>query len=67
LASSSSDGAVRDFSHEELIKRNKASLEIFWLKDERLEDSENLPAPEVLAAEIVENLGDGAGAVQIDL
>jgi hypothetical protein len=34
----------------------KASLDIFWLKDESLEDSDNLPEPEVLAAEIVENL-----------
>ena len=32
------------------------SLDIFWLKDESLEDLENLPEPEVLAAEIVENL-----------
>jgi type I restriction enzyme M protein len=45
-----------EFSYDELIKRDKASLDIFWLKDESLEDSENLPEPEVLAAEIVENL-----------
>ncbi len=32
-------------------------MDIFWLRDESLEDSENLPAPEVLAHEIVENLG----------
>ena len=44
------------FSYEELVKRDKASLEIFWLKDESLKDSDNLPAPEVLAAEIVESL-----------
>jgi type I restriction enzyme M protein len=31
-------------------------LDIFWLKDESLEDTDNLPAPEVLAAEIAENL-----------
>ncbi len=46
----------RAFAYEELIKRDKASLDIFWLKDESLEDSDNLPAPEVLAAEIVESL-----------
>ena len=46
----------RAFSYDELIKRDKASLDIFWLKDESLEDSENLPAPEVLARDIVENL-----------
>ena len=40
-----------------MIQRDKVSLDIFWIKDESLEDSENLPAPEVLANEIVENLG----------
>ena len=34
----------------------KASLDIFWLKDESLEDSENLPAPGMLAREISDNL-----------
>ena len=38
------------------MQRNKANLDIFWLKDDSLEDTENLPAPEVLAAEIAENL-----------
>jgi len=38
------------------VTRDKASLDIFWLKDESLEDSENLPEPEVMAAEIVESL-----------
>jgi type I restriction enzyme M protein len=44
------------FSYDDLVKRDKASLDIFWLKDESLEDSDNLPDPEVLAAEIVESL-----------
>jgi len=44
------------FTYEELMERDKVSLDIFWLKDESLEDSENLPDPDVLAAEIVENL-----------
>jgi type I restriction enzyme M protein len=39
-----------------MMQCEKASLDIFWLKDESLEDSDNLPEPEVLAAEIVENL-----------
>lgn len=38
-----------------LIGRDKAKLDIFWLKDDSLEDSENLSTPEVLAAEIAEN------------
>jgi hypothetical protein len=37
-------------------KRDKASLDIFWLKDESLEDSANLPEPHLIAAEIVEDL-----------
>lgn len=44
------------FTYDELIKRDKASLDIFWLRDESLEDAANLPAPDVLAAEIVEDL-----------
>ena len=46
----------RTFTYDELMKRDKASLDIFWLRDNSLEDSENLPAPEVIAAEIVEDL-----------
>jgi type I restriction enzyme M protein len=46
----------RSFSYEELMARDKASLDIFWLRDESLEDTDNLPAPEVIAAEIVEDL-----------
>jgi len=41
----------------ELVARNKTNLNIFWLKDESLEDTENLPAPPpVIEAEIVEQL-----------
>ena len=46
----------RAFSYEELMQRDKASLDIFWLKDESLEDSDNLPDPAILAREIVESL-----------
>src|SRR5436305_5333999 len=46
----------RPFSYEELVSRDKASLDIFWLRDETLEDAGNLPAPELIAAEIVEDL-----------
>ena len=60
----------KSFSYEEIIKRDKTSLDIFWLRDESLEDSENLPAPEVLAAEIVEDLQaalDQFAAIATDL
>ena len=46
----------RGFEYDDLIQRDKTNLDIFWLKDESLEDSDNLPDPEVLAMEIVENL-----------
>ena len=46
----------RGFSYDELIARDKVSLDIFWLRDESLEDSDNLPPPAVLAVEIVEEL-----------
>jgi type I restriction enzyme M protein len=49
-------GRWRPYTYEELVARDKASLDVFWLKDEALEDSANLPAPEVIAAEIVEDL-----------
>jgi type I restriction enzyme M protein len=38
------------------LKRDKVSLDIFWLKDDSLEDSANLPDPDVIAAEIAEDL-----------
>lgn len=46
----------KPFTYSELMQRDKINLDIFWLKDESLEDSDNLPDPEILAAEIVENL-----------
>ena len=50
------DGRWRAYDYEELINRDKASLDIFWLRDESLSDSDNLPAPDIIAAEIVEDL-----------
>jgi len=38
------------------MQRGKVNLDIFWLKDESLEDYENLPSPDILAREIAENL-----------
>lgn len=42
--------------YNDLIQRDKVSLDIFWLKDESLEDSENLPDPDILARDIAEHL-----------
>ena len=44
------------FGYDELIARDKANLDITWLRDNSLEDLDNLPAPEVIAREIVEDL-----------
>jgi type I restriction enzyme M protein len=44
------------FTYDELMQRDKVSLDIFWLKDESLEDSDNLPDPDILAKEIIEHL-----------
>ena len=49
-------GRWRAYDYAELAQRDKCSLDIFWLKDESLEASENLPEPDVIAAEIVEDL-----------
>ncbi len=46
----------KSFDYEELLKRDKTNLDIFWLKDDSLEDLENLPEPGVIASEIKENL-----------
>ena len=46
----------KSFSYEELTERDKLNLDIFWLKDESLEDSANLPDPDIIAQEIVEDL-----------
>jgi type I restriction enzyme M protein len=46
----------RPFTYDELIARDKANLDLIWLKDDSLEDLDNLPAPEVIAREIVEDL-----------
>jgi type I restriction enzyme M protein len=44
------------YDYDELAARDKASLDIFWLKDESLADSDNLPPPDVIAQEIVDDL-----------
>lgn len=49
-------GRWRTYTYDELLARDKVSLDIFWLRDESLEDSANLPDPDVIAAEIVQDL-----------
>jgi type I restriction enzyme M protein len=53
------DGRWRRFTYEEVIARDKTSLDITWIKDKSLADLDNLPDPDILAAEIIENLEAG--------
>jgi type I restriction enzyme M protein len=50
------DGRWRPYTYDEIVTRDKVSLDLFWLRDESLEDSANLPAPHVLAQEIADDL-----------
>lgn len=50
------EGRWRAFDYEELLKRDKLNLDIFWLRDKGLEDSDDLPDPAVLAQEIADDL-----------
>jgi type I restriction enzyme M protein len=53
------DGRWRYFTYDEILKRDKTSLDIAWIKDKSLMDLENLPEPDALADEIIENLEAG--------
>ena len=50
------NGRWRAYRYDELAARDKVNLDIFWLRDESLEDSANLPDPDVLAQELVDDL-----------
>lgn len=50
------DGRWRKFSVDEILQRDKTSLDIFWIKDKSLADLDSLPAPDELAVDIIENL-----------
>ena len=53
------EGRWRKFTYEEIIARDKTNLDIFWLKDKSLADLDNLPDPDILANEIIENMEAG--------
>ena len=50
------DGRWRRYNYEELVVRDKANLDIFWLRDECIDDGDALLEPYALAAAIVEDL-----------
>jgi type I restriction enzyme M protein len=58
-ASKNPDGRWRKFAYDELKARDKTGLDVFWLKDKSLTDLDNLPEPDELAEEIIENLEAG--------
>ena len=53
------NGRWRKFSYDEIIARDKTNLDIFRVKDESLADLDNLPDPDILASEIIENVEAG--------
>jgi type I restriction enzyme M protein len=53
------EGRWRKYSYADVLARDKTSLDITWLKDKSLADLDNLPDPDVLATEIIENLEAG--------
>jgi len=56
------EGRWRKYSLEQILARDKTSLDIFWLKDKSLSDLDNLPEPDVLAEDIIENIEAGLGS-----
>ena len=50
------DGRFRRYTYDQIKERDKTSLDIFWIKDKSLADLDNLPDPDVLAGEIIDNL-----------
>ena len=53
------EGRWRRYTYQELAARDKTSLDVFWLKNKSLTDLDNLPKPDQLAEEIIENLEAG--------
>jgi type I restriction enzyme M protein len=64
-AEKNSEGRWRKYSREQIVARDKTSLDIFWLKDKSLADLDNLPEPDDLAAEIIENVEAGLNSFRM--
>ena len=58
------DGRWRPYSYDGIVSRDKVSLDLFWLRDESLEDSADLPEPHVLAREIADDLRSAVGQME---
>lgn len=58
------DGRFRRFDVKQILERDKTSMDIFWIKDKSLADLDNLPDPDVLASEIIDNLQSALDSFQ---
>jgi type I restriction enzyme M protein len=58
------EGRWRPFTCEEILGRDKVSLDLSWLRDESLEDSANLPDPHLLAQEIADDLRSALAQIE---
>ncbi|MCD8146726.1 MAG: SAM-dependent methyltransferase [Clostridiales bacterium] len=58
------NGRWRRFPVEEILERDKTSLDIFWIKDKSLADLDDLPSPDELASDIIENLQSAVESFQ---
>jgi type I restriction enzyme M protein len=58
------DGRWRPFTYDEILARDKVSLDLFWLRDESLEDSASLPDPHLLAQEIADDLRSALSQIE---
>jgi type I restriction enzyme M protein len=58
------EGRWRSYTYDEIVNRDKVSLDLFWLRDESLEDSAKLPDPHILAQEIADDLRSALGQIE---
>jgi len=57
--------STNNYTREQIVARDKTSLDIFWLKDKSLANLDNLPEPDDLAAEIIENVEAGLNCFRV--
>jgi type I restriction enzyme M protein len=58
------DGRWRPYTYDEILARDKVSLDLFWLRDDSLEDSASLPEPHLLAQEIADDLRSALAQIE---